>query len=148
MSVYYVTIRGKQYTVEVPDVRARPVRAIVDGEVVEVDVAPAPAAAAAPAPIPAPSPAPVAAPPVQPVAAPVASLSGVVEEIKAPLPGTVVSIGVSVGESVTHGQELCVLEAMKMNNPIRANQAGVIRKIFVTVGQQVQHGAPLMAIEA
>ena len=41
MSVYYVTIRGKQYTVEVPDVRARPVRAIVDGEVVEVDVAPA-----------------------------------------------------------------------------------------------------------
>ncbi|MEJ5311386.1 MAG: biotin/lipoyl-containing protein [Anaerolineae bacterium] len=148
MSVYYVTIRGKQYTVEVPDVRARPVRAIVDGEVVEVDVAPTPAAAAAPAPIPTPSPAPVAAPPVQPVAAPVASLSGVVEEIKAPLPGTVVSIGVSVGESVTHGQELCVLEAMKMNNPIRANQAGVIREIFVTVGQQVQHGAPLMAIEA
>ncbi len=148
MSVYYVTIRGKQYTVEVPDVRARPVRAIVDGEVVEVDVAPAPAAAATPARIPAPSPAPVAGPPVQPVAAPDAPLSGAVEEIKAPLPGTVVSIGVSVDDHVTHGQELCVLEAMKMNNPICASQAGVIRKIFITVGQQVKHGAPLMAIEA
>ncbi len=144
MSVYYVTIRGKQYTVEVPDVRARPVRAIVDGEVVEVDVAPAPAAAAAPARISAP----VAAQPVQLVAAPDTPLSGAVEEIKAPLPGTVVSIGVSAGERVTHGQELCVLEAMKMNNPICASQAGVIRKIFVTVGQQVKHGAPLMAIEA
>jgi len=148
MAVYYVTIRGKQYTVEVPDVRARPVRAIVDGEVVEVDVALAPAVAPAPAPMPALSPAPVAAPPVQPAPALDMLLSGAVEEIKAPLPGTVVSIGVSVDERVTHGQELCVLEAMKMNNPIRASQAGVIRKIFVTVGQQVQHGTPLMAIEA
>jgi len=146
MSVYYVTIRGKQYTVEVPDVRARPVRAIVDGEVVEVDVAPAPMSAPAPAPVAAS--APVIAPPAQPAPAPDTPLSGAVEEISAPLPGTLVSIGVSVGEHVTHGQELCVLEAMKMNNPIRANQAGVIRKIFVTIGQQVQHGAPLMAIEA
>ena len=127
-----------------PDVHARPVRAIVDGEVVEVDVAPAPMAA----PSPVAAPAPVIAPQAQPAPAPDDPLSGVVEEINAPLPGTVVSIGVSVGDSVTHGQELCVLEAMKMNNPIRANQAGVIRKIFVTVGQQVQHGAPLMAIEA
>lgn len=146
MSVYYVTIRGKQYTVEVPDVRARPVRAIVDGEVVEVDVAPAPVSAPTPAPVAAPVP--VIAPQAPPAPAPDTPLSGAVEETNAPLPGTVVSIAVSVGESVTHGQELCVLEAMKMNNPIRANQAGVIRKIFVTVGQQVQHGAPLMAIEA
>ncbi len=156
MPVYYVTVHGKQYTVEIPDPRARPVRAIVDGEVVEVNVAhaPAPASVPTPAPVAAPVvvPTPVIGPEVQP--APVldepqtAQQQVVVEEIKAPLPGTVVSIGVSVGERVAHGQELCVLEAMKMNNPIRANQPGVIRKIFVTVGQQVQHGAPLMAISA
>ncbi len=139
MSVYYVTVRGKQYTVEVPDPHARPVRAIVDGEVVEVDVAsvatPAPVAAPVAAPAPAARPAPVPDAP-----------QGAVEEVKSPLPGTVVSIAVSVGDQVVHGQELCVLEAMKMNNPIRASKAGVIQKVFVTVGQQVQHGASLMTI--
>jgi len=151
MSVYYVTVHGKQYIVEVPDPRARPVRAIVDGEVVEVNVASAPASA--PAPAPASTPVPVAAPVASSAPAPEAqpapaTSDGILEEIKAPLPGTVVSIGVNVGERVEHGQELCVLEAMKMNNPIRANQPGVIRKLFITVGQQVEHGAPLMAIES
>ena len=156
MPVYYVTVHGKQYTVEILDPHARPVRAVVDGEVVEVNVAAAPASAPAAAPAPAPMPvaapvavpAPVATPEVQPVPVSVEPLQATVEEVKSPLPGTVVSIGVSVGERVEHGQELCVLEAMKMNNPIRANQAGVIRKIFVTVGQQVQHGVPLVAIES
>lgn len=149
MPVYYVTVHGKQYTVEVPDPHARPVRAIVDGEVIEVNVGPAPVSAAAtPAAPAAPAaPAPVTTPPVHPAPTPVVPVPVTVEEIKAPLPGTVVSIAVSVGEHVTHGQELCVLEAMKMNNPIRANQPGVVRKIFVTVGQQVQHGAPLLALE-
>lgn len=148
MSVYYVTVHGKQYTVEVLDPHARPVRAIVDGEVVEVNIAPIPAYDPAPAsaPVPVAAPFPVAAPAVQPAPAPVGPAPATIEEVKAPLPGTVVSIGVSAGERVTHGQELCVLEAMKMNNPIRANQPGVIHKILVTVGQQVQHGALLMMI--
>jgi biotin carboxyl carrier protein len=156
MPVYYVTVHGKQYTVEVLDPHARPVRAIVDGEVVEVNVAFAPASAPVPAPALAPAPAAVAAPVVAPppVTLPEARPApmpdelpqAAVAEVKAPLPGTVVSIAVSVGERVAHGQELCVLEAMKMNNPIRANQPGVIRKILVTVGQQVQHGASLMMI--
>ena len=45
-----------------------------------------------------------------------------------------------------HGQELCVLEAMKMNNPIRATQAGLVKEILVSVGQQVQHGNPLLVM--
>ena len=152
MSVYYVTVHGKQYTVEVLDPHARPVRAVVDGEVVEVNVAAAPAStpASTPAPVPvaAPvvAPSPVTTPEARPASIPDELPQAAVEEVKAPLPGTVVSIAVNVGERVTHGQELCVLEAMKMNNPIRANQPGVIRKILVTVGQQVQHGAPLMMI--
>ena len=160
MSVYYVTVHGKQYTVEVLDPHARPVRAIVDGEVVEVNVAAAPASApvsipastpaptSAPVPVAAPvvAPLPVTTPEAQPASIPDELPQAAVEEVKAPLPGTVVSIAVNVGERVTHGQELCLLEAMKMNNPIRANQPGVIRKILVTVGQQVQHGAPLMMI--
>jgi biotin carboxyl carrier protein len=144
MSVYYVTIRGKQYTVEITDPHARPVRAIVDGEVIEVNVAPAPVVAAPP---PVVIPAPVAAAPLPVVPlAPVAPSDEALEEIKAPLPGTVVSIGVKVGDAVQRGQELCVLEAMKMNNPIRAGRPGVIRQLCVDVGQQVQHGDLLMLI--
>ncbi|HOU14429.1 MAG TPA: acetyl-CoA carboxylase biotin carboxyl carrier protein subunit [Anaerolineae bacterium] len=144
MSIYYVTIRGKQYTVEIADPHARPVRAIVDGEVIEVNVAPAPVVTAPP---PIVTPAPVVAAP-QPVSAPpaVAAPDETLEEVKAPLPGTVVSINVTTGDAVQRGHELCVLEAMKMNNPIRANRAGVIRKIVVTVGQQVQHNDCLMLI--
>jgi len=137
MPVYYVTIRGKEYTVEVPNPREQPVRAIVDGEVIEVNVATS-------TPVPAPvvvKPEPV----VQP--APAAPPAGALDEIKAPLPGTVVSISVSVGDTVQRGQELCILEAMKMNNPIRANRPGVVRQILVNVGQQVQHGTSLMTLE-
>jgi len=145
MSVYYVTIRGKQYTVEITDPHARPVRAIVDGEVIEVNVAPTPIVAAPlPVVIPAPSPVVPSAPVAPPDETPRQQTAA--EEIKAPLPGTVVSIGVKVGDAVQRGQELCVLEAMKMNNPIRASRPGVITQLCVDVGQQVQHGDPLMLI--
>ncbi len=145
MSVYYVTIRGKQYTVEITDPHARPVRAIVDGEVIEVNVAPTPVVAAPlPVVIPALSPVVPSAPVAPPGETPRQQTAA--EEIKAPLPGTVVSIGVKVGDAVQRGQELCVLEAMKMNNPIRASRPGVITQLCVDVGQQVQHGDPLMLI--
>lgn len=146
MPTYRMTIAEKTYTVEVPNVHERPVRAIVDGEVVEVHVeslataAPAPAPVAA-APAPAPKPAPVPTPP--PAAAP----AGPASVVKAPLPGTVISIAVKVGDAVKTGQELCVLEAMKMNNPIRATQAGKVSQIHVRIGEQVAHGAPLLTLE-
>jgi len=47
---------------------------------------------------------------------------------------------------VTVGQELCVLEAMKMNNPIRSTANGTVTAIHISVGQQIQHGAPLLTL--
>ncbi len=143
MPVYRVTIAGKTYTVEVPNPHERPVRAIVDGEVVEVAIAPAEGA-----PLVTPSPSPPAAQPTAPAAKPPSPPGeGRTYEVKAPLPGTITVISVSEGERVERGQELCVIEAMKMNNPIRATAPGVVKEIFVTVGQQVQHGAPLLTLE-
>lgn len=146
MPVYRVTVAGKDYTVEVPNPRERPVRAIVDGEPVEVwvekdapmsDVAPvASVASTRPAPVSV-----VSAGPRAPAKA--ASQSG---DVTAPLPGVVTVISVKVGDAVKPGQELCILEAMKMNNPIRATGSGVVKTIYITVGQQVQHGAPLFHI--
>ncbi|MBN2002742.1 MAG: biotin/lipoyl-binding protein [Anaerolineae bacterium] len=155
MPTYRVTIAGRIYTVEVPNPNERPVRAIVDGEVIEVavempvqayapsqtlapvSVAPVAAQPAVTAPAPVPPPAPVSVP----------AGGGASNVVKAPLPGTVVNISVSEGDRVAYGQELCTLEAMKMNNPIRATQAGVVTAIHIRIGEQVQHGAPLVTLE-
>ena len=140
MPGYQVTIAGKTYNVEVPNPQERPVRAIVDGEAVEVWLdedavsAPQPAISA-----PAPAPVPVVAP------APTAAAAG---DVTAPLPGVIISIAVKVGDRVTVGQELCVLEAMKMNNPIRSTVSGKVTAVHISVGQQIQHGAPLLTLGA
>ncbi len=152
MPNYRVTIEGRTYEVQVPDPGERPVRAIVDGQVFEVHVQPETAVAGAPTvaemePTPVPEraqPAPAVAAVAPPAAtAPTAAGTG---EVIAPLPGTIVSVSVAAGDTVEYGQELCVLEAMKMNNPIRSTQVGQVTKILVSVGQRVQHGAPLMVI--
>jgi len=149
MATYRVRVDGHVYTVEVIDPFADPVQAVVEGEVFEVVVeAPAvrPSAPRQASPT-APAPEPERAEVTRDVTTPPVSTAGeAVEQVLAPLPGTIVAIKVEVGQQVSHGQELCVLEAMKMNNPIRATRAGVVKEILVDVGDQVQHGTPLMVI--
>ena len=53
----------------------------------------------------------------------------------------------SEGDTVKKGQEVLVLEAMKMENSIESDYAGTVKRIFVEVGQSVQQDAPLMEIE-
>ena len=65
-------------------------------------------------------------------------------EVRAPIPGVILIVAVQPGASVTPGQELCVLEAMKMRNPICAGRAGVIQTVHVTAGKHVQHREVLM----
>jgi propionyl-CoA carboxylase alpha chain len=64
----------------------------------------------------------------------------------APMPGTVVRIEVEVGESVTAGQALVVLEAMKMEQVVRAPVGGTVTELPVTVGQQISQGTPLAVV--
>jgi acetyl-CoA carboxylase biotin carboxyl carrier protein len=54
---------------------------------------------------------------------------------------------VEVGDSVTAGQTLCILEMMKMMNELTAEVAGVVREILVENGETVQYGQPLFSIE-
>ena len=56
----------------------------------------------------------------------------------------IISVAVAAGDQVEVGQELCVLEAMKMKNVIRAPRAGEIGKVLVTAGEHVQHHDVLM----
>lgn len=64
--------------------------------------------------------------------------------VKAPMPGLVLRLEVAVGETVRAGQGLVVLEAMKMENEIKANAAGVVSAIRVAAGQKVDKGAVLL----
>jgi 3-methylcrotonyl-CoA carboxylase alpha subunit len=64
------------------------------------------------------------------------------------MPGKVLSINVSAGDEVAEGDALLVLEAMKMENVIRAPRAGVLADIAPTAGQAVEKGALLVAYES
>jgi len=64
--------------------------------------------------------------------------------VRAPIPGVIVSIAIQPPCEVAVGQELCVLEAMKMRNSIRATRSGEIIKVNITPGQHVRHNDVLM----
>jgi len=109
----------------------------------QVYAAPAPAQAAAPAPA---APAPAAAAP-----APVVSRG---EPVKSPMVGTVYLAPqpgadpfVKIGDKVTAGQTLLIVEAMKTMNPIPAPRAGTILEILVTDSDPVEFGEPLVVLE-
>jgi len=61
-----------------------------------------------------------------------------VSDLKAPMPGLVLSISTAIGETVSKGDTLLILEAMKMENAIKSPTDGVIKNITVTQGQTVE----------
>ena len=69
-------------------------------------------------------------------------------ELEAPMPGRVTRVAVGVGEKVKRGQELIVVEAMKMENALVAPSDGVVKSVSVKVGDMVAPGPALIVIEA
>ncbi|MBP3454629.1 MAG: hypothetical protein J6K38_00010 [Alistipes sp.] len=67
--------------------------------------------------------------------------------VVAPLPGRVIEIKVKAGDTVSVGQEVLVLEAMKMENSITSDFAGRVAGVLVAEGDSVQSEAPLVVIE-
>lgn len=118
MKRYNITVNGIAYDVAVEE--------IADG------AAPAPVAAA-----PAAAPAPKAAP-----AAPVADGT----KITAPMPGMILDVKVAVGDTVSKGQALFVLEAMKMENDINSTCDGKVLSINTSKGTSVETGTVLAVI--
>lgn len=139
---FKISIDGTQYLVEMEEVGApAPTPA---------DAAPAPVAAPAPAPAPAAAPAPAPAPaltaePAPAPAAPAPAAAGSYAQT-APMPGTILDIHVKVGDTVTANQPVMVLEAMKMENEVVAEQAGTIASINVEKGAMVNPGDTLFTL--
>ena len=130
---YKVTLNGRTYEVEVEAGKAM---CVAEYE------AYAPAAAPVAAPVVA-APA-VAAAPAAPVAGGVTVSGG--ETVAAPMPGNILKVAVSAGQSVKEGDLLVVLEAMKMENEIFAPKNGTVAQVLVSKGSTVDTGAPLVFI--
>jgi biotin carboxyl carrier protein len=67
-------------------------------------------------------------------------------EVRAIIPGRVVSVAVEVGDTVVAGQRLLAVEAMKMENELRSPRAGTVDRVATAVGQTVELGDPLVVI--
>ena len=130
MKNYTITVNGTPYNVTVEEGAGAPVAA-----------APVAAAAPAPAPAAAPAPAPAAAPKAT---APQGSAGSV--KVEAPMSGTILDVKVSVGDSVSSGSVLCILEAMKMENEIVAPQDGTVASINVAKSDSVEAGQVIITL--
>ena len=144
MKEYKYTIEGNKYEVAINEVNDTTAKVTVNGaeytvewekpveEKPVVKVKPAVAKPTAPT-----TPATAA-----PAAAPVSG-----NAIKTPLPGVIIDVKVNVGDTVTKGQTVVVLEAMKMENNINADRDGKVTAIQVTKGDTVADGAILVVLE-
>ena len=75
------------------------------------------------------------------------SVSALGYKVKAPLPGTIMSISVKVGDKVNAGDTVCVLEAMKMENAIHTPKGGTVKQILVGIGDAVPQDGDIMVLE-
>ena len=125
MRKFNITVNGKTYAVDVEE---------VGGVQTSAPVAPAPA----PAPAPAAAPAPKAAP------APSGSMGA--KKVTAPMPGTIMSVKVNVGDTVKADTLVAVLEAMKMENEIFAGVEGTVASVNASNGASVNSGDVIISV--
>ena len=136
-----VKVGDHWYTVEVEDLSTSPVEVTVDGETFYVEVEGLQGARPTQAVPRSRSPRP-AQPQAQRPAPRVLD-----KVIRSPMPGKVIAVNVKPGDAVTTGQEVCVIEAMKMEQSIRSAQAGTIKTVHVQPMQQVGADEPLVELE-
>lgn len=154
MARYDLVINGTPYAVDVLEVGAAQATVAVNGVtyVVDIPAGARPQAAAAPTPAVRPAPAPAPAPtPARPAAvrpAPTAQAPSGGEVVLAPMPGHILSVAVKVGDAIEAGDTVVVMEAMKMENEIKAHVAGTVTEVKVSKGQDVGVSDPLVVIGA
>jgi biotin carboxyl carrier protein len=144
MKQYQITLDGRTFTVRLlGDPLQDQVEVEVDGKAFVVEVQDLPpeeepvASSSSPARVPSPIPTP--SPTQAPTSAPAAvAITG--NAVTAPLPGLIKSVTVRPGQQVSTGDELLVIEAMKMDNVIRAAREGIVETIHIAEGHRVAYG--------
>ena len=139
MKEFKYTIDGKEYKVEIGEINAENVAEVtVNGEQYSVQMEKSAE--------PEKKKVELGKPAENDEAAPAAAINSSAA-VKAPLPGTITSVEVTVGQDVKAGDTVVVLEAMKMQNSIEAEKDGKVTAIAVKVGQAVLEDDPLVVIE-
>lgn len=135
MKKYNITVNGITYEVVVEETSGT-----VSAEGIE---------SSAPVYTPAPTPVKTAAPvqkPSEPAAKPAASGGSGSIKISAPMPGTILKINVSLGQTIKKDDLVCVLEAMKMENEIFAAEGGTVASINASQGASVNSGDVIITL--
>jgi len=142
MKNFKFKINGTDYNVDINEVEGQEIKLNVNGTPYNVTVdaevkhkptvkRPAPKAAAAPA---------------APAAAPAPAAGGAGTKVTTPLPGTILDVFVNVGDKVSAGQRVVLLEAMKMENNIECDVAGTVTEVKCRKGDSVLEGDVLVVI--
>ena len=126
-----VEVNGHQYQVEVIDIDVEPIIALVDGEKMEVVLDDSIRKTEK-----------ITSDKKTPE---VNSSSGLaVKNFESPMPGVILSINVNVGDVVIAGEQLCILEAMKMEQKLYSDAVGKVESINISVGDKVMTGQALI----
>ena len=142
---FKLTIDGVEYDVEVGDTATSPVDVTVEGTTYSVGIpASAGSTSVSPAATSRPAPARPSAP--SPATPAPATASGSPGAINAPIPGRIISVLVSVGDAVTSGQGVIIMESMKMEQTIAAATDGTVSAILVSPGDAVAHGQAMVEL--
>lgn len=131
-------MKNRWYTVKVKDLESSPVHVLVDGDPVEVDlqqIIESPPDATDDVPVQTPE-----RPSHQ------GPVPGITKVFNSPMPGMIISVAVGPGDQLITGDEICVLEAMKMQQTLRADWSGIVAKVHVAPGQQVLDGDPIVEL--
>lgn len=146
MDKYQYKVNGVDYEVEIEEIEGTTAKVTVNGKAFEVELKePVKATTSKPAKVvtPVAAAAPAAAP--APASKP-AAVTGEGAKVTAPLPGTITEVKVAVGQAVKAGETVIILEAMKMQNNIEAENSGTVTSILVGQGDAVMEGATLITI--
>lgn len=129
-----VRVGSKWYTVKIENVTSDPAVVFVDGERFEVnlDISDSPLAKAKES---------------EKGISSTDFISGDLKKIYSPMPGTIISILVKTGEVLTLGQDIMVLESMKMQQTFKSNMAGTVSEIKISEGDQVLVGDVILLIK-
>jgi biotin carboxyl carrier protein len=162
VSKYQMTINGKDYEVEIADARATPVIVTVNGQTFSVILSQS-GATAAPVRQTTSEAAQVDLDEVyvpnvattfvetqveeEPALESGPTPTGDLQQVTAPMPGKILDIAVEAGTTMSHGDTLCNLEAMKMKSPIRAPADGQIVQVLISEGQNVNFGDVLFTYQ-
>ncbi len=138
MKKFKFTIRGQEFDVDIKEIEGSNAQIEVNGTVYDVEIQVDEKASKTP----------------QLIRKPVINKPGEGQikksaggvSVKAPLPGTIIKVGVAVGDAINAGDTLLVMEAMKMENNVLAEKSGTVKAIKVNVGDAVLQDDVLIEI--